>query len=107
TKIWSIEDKKVIEYKGNYSKFMEVRKQKRIAQQRAYDKQQRLKKQIEEQINELSGWSKKAHAQSTKRDGMKEYYRKKAKRMDSQIKSKKRRLEKELNQAKVEPVQSE
>lgn len=38
TKIWSIEGKKVIEHKGNYSSYIEVRKQKRLTQQREYEK---------------------------------------------------------------------
>lgn len=62
---------------------------------------------IEGQMNELTSWSKKAHAQSTKKEGVKEYYRVKAKRMDAQVKSKQKRLEKELEKAKVEPVESE
>ena len=50
--------------------------------------------QVETQIKELSSWSQKAHAQSTKQEGVKEFYRVKAKRMDAQVKSKRKRLEK-------------
>ncbi|WP_445486961.1 ribosomal protection-like ABC-F family protein [Niallia sp. 03133] len=107
TKIWSIEGKNLLEHRGNYSSYMEVRKQKRLTQQRAYEKQQKLVERIEGQMNELTSWSKKAHAQSTKKEGFKEYYRVKAKGMDAQIKSKQKRLEKELEKAKVEPVESE
>ena len=104
SKIWSIEDKQLIEHKGNYSSYMEFRKQKRIAQQREYEKQQKMVERIEGQMNALRSWSKKAHAQSTKQEGMKEYYRVKAKRMDAQVKSKQKRLEKELEKIKAEPV---
>ncbi|MTT31781.1 ABC-F type ribosomal protection protein [Terrilactibacillus sp. BCM23-1] len=107
TKIWSIEGKKLIEHKGNYSSYMDVRKQRRLTQQREYEKQQKMIERIEGQINELTSWSKQAHGQSTKKEGFKEYYRVKAKRMDSQIKSKRKRLEKELEKVKVEPVESE
>ncbi len=107
TKIWSIEGKNLIEHKGNYTSYMEFRKQKRLTQQREYEKQQKMVERIEEQINELTSWSKKAHAQSTKKEGFKEYYRVKAKRMDAQVKSKRKRLEKELEKAKVEPVEPE
>jgi macrolide transport system ATP-binding/permease protein len=107
TKIWSIEGKKLIEHKGNYSSYMAERKQKRITQQREYEKQQKMIEQIEKQISELTSWSNKAHAQSTKKEGFKEYYRVKAKRMDSQVKSKRKRLEKELEKGKVERVESE
>jgi macrolide transport system ATP-binding/permease protein len=107
TKIWSIEGKKLIEHKGNYSSYMEFRKQKRLTQQREYEKQEKMVERIEEQMNELTSWSKKAHAQSTKKEGFKEHYRVKAKRMDAQVKSKRKRLEKELEKAKVEPVETE
>lgn len=107
TKIWAIEGKTLIEHKGNYSSYMEVRKQKRLTQKREYEKQQKMVKRIEGQMNEITSWSKKAHAQSTKKEGFKEYYRVKAKRMDTQVKSKQKRLEKELEKVKVEPVESE
>ncbi len=111
TKIWSLEDKLLTEHSGNYSGFIEYRKEKRLSQQRAYEKQQKMRKRIEGQMNELSSWSAKAHAQSTKQEGpkmgSKEYHRKKAKRMDSQIKSKQKRLEKELDRAKVDFVKPE
>lgn len=107
TKIWSIEGKKIIEHRGNYSSYMEVRKQKRLTQQREYEKQQKMVERIEGQMNEITSWSKKAHAQSTKKEGVKEYYRVKAKRMDAQVKSKQKRLEKELEKAKAEPVESD
>ncbi|UOQ44218.1 ABC-F type ribosomal protection protein [Halobacillus salinarum] len=107
TKIWAIEERKLIEHKGNYSSYMEVRKQKRLTQQREYEKQQKMKERIEGQMNELTSWSKKAHAQSTKQEGTKEYYRKKAKSMDKQVKSKQKRLEKELAKINAEPVGSE
>jgi macrolide transport system ATP-binding/permease protein len=107
TKIWSLEDGKFTEHKGNYSSYMEERRQKRLTQQREYEKQQKMVERIESQMNELNSWSQKAHAQSTKKEGFKEYYRVKAKRTDSQVKSKQKRLERELEKAKVEAVEEE
>lgn len=107
TKIWSIEGTKVFEQKGNYSSYMLAREQKRLSQQREYEKQQKMVERIEAQMNELTSWSQKAHSQSTKKEGFKEFYRVKAKRMDSQVKSKRKRLEKELEKAKVERVEPE
>lgn len=107
TKIWSIEGTKVFEQKGNYSSYMLAREQKRLSQQREYEKQQKMIERIEAQMNELTSWSQKGHAQSTKKEGTKEYWRVKAKRMDSQVKSKRKRLEKELEKAKVERVEPE
>lgn len=62
-------------------------RQKRKSQQREYEKQQKKIEQVETHIKELSSWSQKAHAQSTKQEGVKEFYRVKAKRMDAQVKS--------------------
>ena len=107
TKIWAIEDKKLIEHKGNYSDYMKARSEKRLVQQREYEKQQKMTEQIQGQIKELNTWSQKAHAQSTKKEGVKEYYRVKAKRMDAQVKSKQKRLEKELAKRNVEAVTEE
>jgi len=105
SKIWSLEGKKLIEHKGNYSSYMEFRQRIRLAQLREYDKQQKMAERIEAQINELSSWSQKAHAQSTKKEGFKEYHRAKAKRMDAQVKSKRKRLEQELEKAKAQRVE--
>ncbi|KAA9021578.1 ribosomal protection-like ABC-F family protein [Niallia endozanthoxylica] len=105
TKIWSIENKKLIEHKGNYSSYVIEREQRRLTQQREYEKQQKMVERIETQMHELTSWSNKAHSQSTKQEGFKEYHRVKAKRLDSQVKSKRKRLEKELEKAKVERVE--
>ncbi|WP_315906352.1 ribosomal protection-like ABC-F family protein [Priestia koreensis] len=107
TKIWSIEQKKVIEHRGNYSSYMEARKQRRLSQQREYEKQQKMVERIETQLDQLSSWSEKAHSQSTKKEGFKEYHRVKAKRTDSQIKSKQKRLQKELDRIDAKPVEEE
>lgn len=107
TKIWSIEDKKLIEHSGNYTNYMRAREQKRRIQQREYEKQQKHSERIESQIKKLNLWSQKAHSQSTKQEGFKEFYRVKAKRMDAQMKSKRKRLKKELERTKVERVQEE
>jgi macrolide transport system ATP-binding/permease protein len=107
TKIWSIENKTLISHKGNYSRYMKFREQKTLAQQREYEKTQKMVERIEGQMHELTTWSKKAHTQSTKQEGAKEYYRVKAKRMDAQVKSKRKRLEKELEKIKAEPLEAE
>lgn len=107
TKIWSIENTKLIEQKGNYTSYMKIREQRRLTQAREYENQQRKIELVESQINELTSWSQKAHAQSTKQEGIKEFYRVKAKRMDSQVKSKRKRLEKELEKTKVDRVEEE
>lgn len=107
TKIWSIENGKVHSHNGNYSEYMEFRKQQRKNQQHAYDTQQKRIKRIETQMKQLSSWSESAHANSTKQEGYKEYYRAKAKSMDTQVKSKQKRLEKELANEAVDAVEPE
>ncbi|MBL1705395.1 ABC-F family ATP-binding cassette domain-containing protein, partial [Klebsiella pneumoniae] len=39
TRIWSIEDKKLIDHSGNYTSYMKAREHKRMTQQREYEKQ--------------------------------------------------------------------
>ncbi|MFJ7951075.1 ribosomal protection-like ABC-F family protein [Lysinibacillus sp. NPDC096418] len=107
TRIWSLENARLFEHSGNYTSYIEARKQQRLTQERAYEKQQKDIERIEAQMKELTSWSQKAHAQSTKQEGFKEHYRVKAKRMDAQVKSKKKRLEKELAKVKVERVAPE
>lgn len=107
TKIWSIENQTLISHSGNYTSYIEFRERKRLTQQREYEKQQKMIERIEGQMNQLTSWSKSAHTQSTKQEGFKEFYRVKAKRMDSQVKSKQKRLEKELEKIKVDAPKAE
>ncbi|QXE00195.1 ribosomal protection-like ABC-F family protein [Terribacillus sp. DMT04] len=107
TKIWSIEQIKLYTLDGNYTDYTAFREKKKADQQHTYEKQQKRIKRVEGQMLSLQSWSAKAHAQSTKQEGAKEYYRKKAKRMDKQVKSKQKRLEKELAREKTEAVAPE
>ncbi|MDI6660041.1 ABC transporter ATP-binding protein, partial [Bacillus subtilis] len=77
------------------SVYMKFREKKRLTHQREYEKQQKMVDRIEAQMNGLASWSENAHAQSTKKEGFKEYHRVKAKRTEDHIKSKQKRLEKE------------
>ena len=62
---------------------------------------------IEKEIAQLYSSSNKAHKNPTKQEGFKGYYRLAAKRMDKQIRSKRRQLEKQLEHNKVEKVSDE
>ncbi|MFP7477441.1 ribosomal protection-like ABC-F family protein [Terribacillus saccharophilus] len=104
TKIWSAEEQILHTFEGNYTAYTNYRQKEKAAQQHAYEKQQKRIKQVEDQIASLQNWSAKAHVQSTKQEGAKEYYRKKAKRMDKAVKSKKKRLENELAKETVESI---
>ena len=71
---------------------MKAREHKRMTQQREYENNKKIE-QVETHIKELSSWSQKAHAQSTKQEGVKEFYRVKRSAW-MQVKSKRKRLEK-------------
>ncbi|WP_144510736.1 ribosomal protection-like ABC-F family protein [Bacillus sp. FJAT-22090] len=100
--IWEVENKKLTVYAGNYTAYRQKKEESRLTQQRLYDAQQSKIQQVEKQISELRNWSSKAHADSTKHEFNKEYYRVKAKKMDVQIRSKKKRLELELSKNSIE-----
>lgn len=102
TTIWELEHQRVTSYEGNYSAYRFEKEERRKVQSRLYDAQQKKIARIDEQIESLQNWSSKAHADSTKQEGYKEHYRVKAKRMDTQIRSKRKRLEGELEKEKIE-----
>ncbi|CAM3278201.1 ribosomal protection-like ABC-F family protein [Filibacter tadaridae] len=97
-----IEHGKLTVYKGNYTDYRKKKDADREIQQKHYEQQQRKIVQVEEQIAVLAHWSGKAHAESTKKGGAKEYYRKKAKKRDIQIRSKRKRLEAELEKDRID-----
>lgn len=97
--IWEIEHQTVKAYEGNYTTYRAQKEERRKAQAHLYEVQQKKIARIDEQIASLKNWSAKAHNQSTKQDGYKEYYRVKAKRMDTQVRSKRKRLEGEKAKA--------
>lgn len=105
--IWEVENKKLTVYAGNYSVYRQKKEESRLTLQRLYDAQQSKIQQVEKQISELRNWSSKAHAESTKQEFNKEYYRVKAKRMDVQIRSKKKRLELELTKNTIDKPEEE
>lgn len=87
-------------YKGNYSWYRDEKKKQFENQLQQFREQEKVKSKISGQIKELRNWSGKAHAQSAKKAiqegnkmGGKEYNRVKAKKMDKQIKSRIKRLE--------------
>lgn len=101
TRIIEIENKALQNYNGNYSFYREEKKRRYENQLNEYTLQEEKKKRISEQINALRDWSAKAHrdapakaAASGNKMGGKEFLRAKAKKMDTQIKSRIKRLEK-------------
>jgi macrolide transport system ATP-binding/permease protein len=101
TSIFEIDNRKGIKYSGNYSDYYMEKERRVKSQQLAYEKQEKYKAKIQEDIKTLKQWSEKAHRQSTKKVesvgikmGTKEFFRKKAKKKDAAIKSRIKRLEK-------------
>lgn len=101
TKIIEIENSTLQQYNGSYSYYRDEKKRRYESQMNQYYKQEEMKKKINEQINTLKNWSAKAHRDapakaiaSGNKMGGKEFLRAKAKKMDIQIKSRIKRLEK-------------
>jgi macrolide transport system ATP-binding/permease protein len=98
SKIAELDNGKLKIYPGNYSAYREIRQKERESQWHRYESEQKVQKEIESKIQQLKGWSDKAHRESRRkaqgRMGAKEYYRKKAKKRDQAVKSQIKRLEK-------------
>lgn len=108
-KIIELRDGTAEEYNGNYSFYNEERKKRYEAAFNQYLIQKKQEEKIESSIKELKSWSSKAHNESRKKanenGGTKEYYRTKAKKMDNQIKSRIKRLEKMKNEGIEKPAE--
>lgn len=109
--IFEIEYGKLTVYTGNYSSYRKKKEAEREAQQKHYEQQQRKIARVERQVEELGAWSEKAHAESRKKGGGmmggKEYFRMKAKKRDVQIRSKRKRLEAELEENRIDKPEDE
>lgn len=100
-KILELENTTCREYFGNYTAYR-LEKKKRYEQKlHAFDNQQKEEQKIEADVHRLKNWSNKAHTEARQvaiktgmKFGGKEFYRAKAKKMDRQIKSRIKRLEK-------------
>jgi macrolide transport system ATP-binding/permease protein len=100
-KIWEIDEGILHEYNGNYSFYRNEKQRRYESQFNQYLIQEETKRKINNQIKTLRNWSAKAHkdapgkaAAAGNKKGGKEFLRAKAKKMDIQIKSRIKRLEK-------------
>lgn len=89
------------EYKGNYSFYRKVKIAEYENTLKLYIEQEKIKQKINNEIEQTKSWSSKAHREARAKAietgnkfGGKEHNRAKAKRMDKQIKSRIKRLEK-------------
>ncbi|WP_425456417.1 ribosomal protection-like ABC-F family protein [Cohnella pontilimi] len=99
-RIIELDDGVSVEYAGNYTFYREEKEKRFRSQLHQHEEQRKYEQKIEEEINRLKNWSDKAHREAGKTGkmadmrGTKEFYRSKAKKMDQQIKSRIKRLEK-------------
>ena len=105
--VFEIEYGKLTVYKGNYTDYRQKKELDRDVQQKQYEQQRRKIAHVENQLDVMGDWSAKAHADSTKKDGTKEYFRMKAKKRDVQIRSKRKRLEGELEKERIDKPEDE
>ena len=100
-RILELEDGVSTNYPGNYTFYREEKNRRIQSQIHQYEEQRKYEQKIEAEIDRLKNWSSKAHREAGKvgkmaemRAGVKEFYRVKAKKMDKQVKSRIKRLEK-------------
>lgn len=105
--VFEIEYEKLTVYEGNYTDYRKRKDADREIQLHQYEQQQRKITRVEGQIENLGKWSEKAHRESTKKGGPKEYFRMKAKKRDVQIRSKRTRLEAELEEGRIDKPKDE
>ncbi|MCG7343362.1 ATP-binding cassette domain-containing protein [Sporosarcina sp. ACRSL] len=109
--VFEIEYGKLTVYTGNYTAYRKKKDMARAIQEQQFIQQQRKIARVEEQMAQLANWSEKAHRESAKKGGgvlgAKEYWRMKAKKKDVQIRSKRMRLEAELEKERIEKPKEE
>ncbi len=102
-----IEDGIAKTYSGNYSFYRNERARIRTTQLREYEEARKERMRIEQEIQRVRQWSAKAHRDAGKkadvRKGVKEFERSKAKRMDRQVKSRIKRLERLKGEGPAKP----
>ncbi|MCC2685414.1 MAG: transporter ATP-binding protein, partial [Paenibacillaceae bacterium] len=94
SRIVELEDGRSVDYAGNYTFYREEKARRLASQLHQYEERMKTERKIEADIERLRNWSSQAHRASRKEEGFKEYHRKKAKKMDKQIKSRIKRLQK-------------
>lgn len=112
--VFELEQGNITVYHGNYSSYRAEKKRREEERLHHYTIQKKNEERILAEIKQLRQWSAKAHRESTKKDNMgenkmgaKEYHRKKAKKIDSRIKSKIKRLESLLESSVRRPEREE
>jgi macrolide transport system ATP-binding/permease protein len=112
-RIIEIENAQLHEYQGNYSDYRAEKKLAYENQLHAYQSQQKVRRDIQKNIDQLQNWSATGHResrtkalQSGRKQGGKEYYRAKAEKKDRAVKSKIKRLQKMELEAVEKPLET-
>ncbi|MEC9488806.1 MAG: ABC-F type ribosomal protection protein [Halanaerobium sp.] len=110
-KILELEDGTLTVYSGNYTDYREEKKRRYEAQLHRHREQKKKEKLLENQIAQLDRWASQANQGARKKAietgmkfGGKEFYRAKAKKMDKQVKSRRKRLEKLRDEGVEKPT---
>ncbi|WEG14773.1 ABC-F type ribosomal protection protein [Pullulanibacillus sp. KACC 23026] len=114
TKILELDHSVCTEYVGHYSDYRLEKKKRYEKRVKAYELKLKQEQKLEAEIGRLKGWSNKAHTEARQvaiqtgmKFGGKEFYRAKAKKMDKQVKSRIKRLEKLKNNGLTRPEDEE
>ncbi|BES63797.1 ABC-F type ribosomal protection protein [Gottschalkiaceae bacterium SANA] len=94
-------------YRGNYSQYREEKNRRWESLSHQYREEEKERMKIEREIRQLRTWSAKGHRDSTKKDGLKEKYRTRAKKKDKRVKAQIYRLEKLKGQGLKKPVEEQ
>lgn len=109
-RIVEIEDGVSEEFAGNYTFYREEKQRRFESQLHQYQVQQKKQRKIDEEMKRIQQWSAKAHREAGKvgkmaemRMGIREFYRAKAKKMDTAVKSRMKRLERMKEEGTKKP----
>src|SRR5690554_2568727 len=102
-----LEEGKSRSYLGNYTDYRNEKNRQYQAQLQRYYEEKKKQEKIEAEIAQVKIWSAKAHREAGKsgdvRIGIKEFYRTKAKKMDTRIKSRVKKLERMKEEGTPKP----
>lgn len=96
-RIVELEDGEATSFAGNYTAYRDEKARRRAGQITQYENHKKQQAKVEEEIARINGWAQDAHRESREMarqsGGRKEFYRTKAKKLDRQVKSRIKRLE--------------
>lgn len=100
TRVLELEEGKITEYLGGYTDYREEKARRYEEALHRYEAGQKEQERIDNAIHQVKNWAEKGHRESTKKAdqsgvkmGLKEKFRTRAKKKDSQVKSQVKRLE--------------